>query len=122
MPVVLSDRLSQKGIVHVIDSAGSSAAACRNCDAEAALSLKPSTHCTLNMSSDTPSADKTPTPSVAYTAPTYREDPVDAKVKRKFRGKGASEYYDPCQDAANRSIQCLNRNFGDREMCSDYFQ
>ncbi|RPB25073.1 cytochrome c oxidase-assembly factor cox-23 [Terfezia boudieri ATCC MYA-4762] len=74
------------------------------------------------MSSGTPYTDKTPTPSVTYTAPTYREDPVDAKVKRKFRGKGASEYYDPCQDAANRSIQCLNRNFGDREMCSDYFQ
>ncbi|KAF8425218.1 cytochrome c oxidase-assembly factor cox-23 [Tirmania nivea] len=70
-------------------------------------------------------SDKTPTPSVAnvsYTAPTYREDPVDTEVKRKFRGKGASEYYDPCQDAATRSIQCLNRNFGDREMCSDYFQ
>lgn len=36
--------------------------------------------------------------------------------------KAYSEYFDPCQDAANKSIRCLNRNGGDREMCSDFFQ
>lgn len=36
--------------------------------------------------------------------------------------KSASEYYDPCQDFADRSIRCMRRNAGDREMCGDYFQ
>jgi hypothetical protein len=36
--------------------------------------------------------------------------------------KRASEYYDPCQEAANKSIKCMYRNNGDREMCQDYFQ
>ena len=36
--------------------------------------------------------------------------------------KSASEYYDPCQEFADRSIRCMRRNAGDREMCGDYFQ
>lgn len=36
--------------------------------------------------------------------------------------KDRSEFLDPCQEAALRSIRCLNRNEGDRRMCSDYFQ
>ncbi|KLU92392.1 hypothetical protein MAPG_11338 [Magnaporthiopsis poae ATCC 64411] len=36
--------------------------------------------------------------------------------------KNKSEWYDPCQEAASKSIQCLNRNGGDRTMCQDYFQ
>ncbi|KAK8165892.1 hypothetical protein BC567DRAFT_18007 [Phyllosticta citribraziliensis] len=36
--------------------------------------------------------------------------------------KSLSEYYDPCQDAATRSIRCLHRNGGDRDLCRDYFQ
>lgn len=36
--------------------------------------------------------------------------------------KSRSEYFDPCQDFAARSIACLNRNGGDRKMCSDYFE
>ncbi|KAK7512205.1 cysteine alpha-hairpin motif superfamily [Phyllosticta citriasiana] len=36
--------------------------------------------------------------------------------------KSLSEYYDPCQEAASRSIRCLHRNGGDRDLCSDYFQ
>jgi hypothetical protein len=36
--------------------------------------------------------------------------------------KRSSEYFDPCQDFANKSIKCLHRNGGDKEMCSDYFQ
>lgn len=38
------------------------------------------------------------------------------------RSKSASEYYDPCQEFADRSIRCMRRNAGDREMCGDYFQ
>ena len=36
--------------------------------------------------------------------------------------KTASEYYDPCQDFADRSLKCMKRNGFDREMCGDYFQ
>ncbi|KAG9236906.1 cysteine alpha-hairpin motif superfamily [Amylocarpus encephaloides] len=52
-----------------------------------------------------------------------REDgPWDQKTSQKFEGKQLSEYYDPCQEAADRSLKCLHRNGGDRDMCSDYFQ
>ncbi|EDU45412.1 repeatmulti-domain protein [Pyrenophora tritici-repentis] len=40
----------------------------------------------------------------------------------KFDNKAYSEYYDPCQEAADRSIKCLKRNGGERAMCSDFFQ
>ena len=36
--------------------------------------------------------------------------------------KAKSEYLDPCQEAAERSIRCLNRNGGDRKMCNTYFE
>ncbi|EPS28724.1 hypothetical protein PDE_03670 [Penicillium oxalicum 114-2] len=44
------------------------------------------------------------------------------KAERKFSHKPASEYYDPCQDFADRSLRCMKRNNFDREMCGDYFQ
>lgn len=44
------------------------------------------------------------------------------KNKERFAEKSASKYYDPCQEAASRSIRCMNRNNGDRDMCQDYFQ
>ncbi|KAI7279765.1 hypothetical protein KC345_g5178 [Hortaea werneckii] len=40
----------------------------------------------------------------------------------RFQGKRHSEYFDPCQEAADRSLKCLRRNGGDRGMCTDYFQ
>ncbi|CAJ2500837.1 Uu.00g036900.m01.CDS01 [Anthostomella pinea] len=49
-------------------------------------------------------------------------DPWDKETKRKFQNKSKSEYFDPCQQAASRSIRCLNRNGGDRAMCTDYFE
>ena len=52
----------------------------------------------------------------------YRENPVDEETKRQFDSKETSKFYDPCQDAANRSLKCLRRNMGDRDMCTDYFQ
>ena len=36
--------------------------------------------------------------------------------------KRSSEYYDPCQEFANKSIRCMHRNAGDKDMCQDYFQ
>ncbi|KIW17606.1 hypothetical protein PV08_04801 [Exophiala spinifera] len=44
------------------------------------------------------------------------------KEDKAFQAKRTSEYYDPCQEAANKSIRCMNRNGGDRDMCQDYFQ
>ncbi|RAL05840.1 coiled-coil-helix-coiled-coil-helix domain-containing protein [Aspergillus ibericus CBS 121593] len=44
------------------------------------------------------------------------------RVERRFTSKPASEYFDPCQDFADRSLKCMKRNGFDREMCSDYFQ
>jgi cytochrome c oxidase assembly protein subunit 23 len=36
--------------------------------------------------------------------------------------KAYSEYFDPCQEAADKSLRCLKRNGGERAMCSDFFQ
>ncbi|KAK4462602.1 hypothetical protein QBC42DRAFT_267574 [Cladorrhinum samala] len=49
-------------------------------------------------------------------------EPWNRETKHKFEGKDRSEFLDPCQEAAARSIRCLHRNAGDRTMCSDYFQ
>ncbi|KAJ9148765.1 hypothetical protein NKR19_g5895 [Coniochaeta hoffmannii] len=48
--------------------------------------------------------------------------PWNAETKAKFETKSRSEWLDPCQEAAERSIRCLNRNGGDRKLCTDYFQ
>lgn len=45
-----------------------------------------------------------------------------AKAEAAFTSKEPSKYLDPCQEAASRSIKCLHRNGGDRQLCSDYFQ
>ncbi|CAI9635017.1 hypothetical protein GT037_007957 [Alternaria burnsii] len=57
------------------------------------------------------------------------ENPTPSKADQwtgskasKFDNKAYSEYYDPCQEAADRSIKCLKRNGGERAMCSDFFQ
>ncbi|CAK7210668.1 hypothetical protein SBRCBS47491_000853 [Sporothrix bragantina] len=50
------------------------------------------------------------------------DDVWTPKVRRKFETKSKSEYLDPCQEAAARSIRCLHRNGGDRALCQDYFQ
>ncbi|KAL1853196.1 hypothetical protein VTK73DRAFT_9056 [Phialemonium thermophilum] len=48
--------------------------------------------------------------------------PWDDKMRDKFETKNRSEFLDPCQEAASRSIRCLHRNAGDRSLCQDYFQ
>ncbi|KAI4727872.1 hypothetical protein E4T49_04466 [Aureobasidium sp. EXF-10728] len=40
----------------------------------------------------------------------------------KYSSKAYSEYFDPCQEAADRSLRCLRRNGGDKALCSDYFE
>ncbi|KAI0995075.1 hypothetical protein K3495_g13106 [Podosphaera aphanis] len=46
----------------------------------------------------------------------------DSKTKARFQSKRPGEYMDPCQEAASKSLKCLNRNGGDKDMCIDYFQ
>lgn len=51
----------------------------------------------------------------AYIAPERNTDPP--ANRKRF-----SEFYDPCQEAADRSMRCLHRNPRDKDICSDYFQ
>ncbi|KAJ2973859.1 hypothetical protein NQ176_g6371 [Zarea fungicola] len=60
--------------------------------------------------SSTPSADDS------------KKEPWTGEAKKKFESKSKSEFYDPCQEAAQRSYKCLYRNNGDKTMCADYFQ
>ncbi|KAF2239362.1 hypothetical protein EV356DRAFT_502409 [Viridothelium virens] len=46
----------------------------------------------------------------------------NTNAEAKFNSKRHSEYFDPCQEAAERSLRCMHRNGGDRDMCQDYFQ
>ena len=50
------------------------------------------------------------------------DSPWTAPVASRFESKQYSEYFDPCQEAAQRSIKCMHRNGGERDMCTDFFQ
>lgn len=56
------------------------------------------------------------------SGPAARPGPRCATADHTSRSKQYSQYFDPCQEAASRSLRCLHRNGGDRDMCSDYFQ
>ena len=43
------------------------------------------------------------------------------KSQAQYVNKEHSKYLDPCQEAADRSLKCLRRNGGSRDMCMDYF-
>ncbi|KPM44463.1 hypothetical protein AK830_g2136 [Neonectria ditissima] len=64
------------------------------------------------------STSKTP----AETPSEAAKDAWSDDKRRKFETKSKSEYYDPCQEAAQRSYKCLFRNGGDKAMCGEYFQ
>lgn len=74
---------------------------------------------------------KRPPPSSTSTPPSSTPPLLAARpyvhhlltnMAATLHSKSLSEYYDPCQEAATRSIRCLHRNGGDRDLCSDYFQ
>ncbi|OIW22607.1 hypothetical protein CONLIGDRAFT_216918 [Coniochaeta ligniaria NRRL 30616] len=56
------------------------------------------------------------------TAGDDEKGPWNKETKAKFESKDRSQWLDPCQAAAERSIRCLHRNGGDRALCTDYFQ
>lgn len=72
------------------------------------------------MSSANPNSRDGQSSDANRTTPT--EDSVWSKGGARFTNKRNSEYFDPCQEAADRSLRCLRRNGGDREMCSDFFE
>lgn len=47
---------------------------------------------------------------------------MDELIDGDDGSKRPGEYFDPCQEAAERSLRCLHRNGGDRGLCKDYFQ
>ncbi|KAH6995889.1 hypothetical protein BKA56DRAFT_666173 [Ilyonectria sp. MPI-CAGE-AT-0026] len=72
-----------------------------------------------------PKAGKAPEPASDATAAAKPEDnsaPWNEDKRRKFETKSKSEFFDPCQEAAQRSYKCLFRNGGDKAMCGEYFQ
>ncbi|GAM84083.1 hypothetical protein ANO11243_020750 [Dothideomycetidae sp. 11243] len=70
-----------------------------------------------------PSSSSSPTESPSSsssTSTTTKSTEWDTSGER-FKSKRNSEYLDPCQAAADRSLKCLRRNGGARDMCVDYF-
>ncbi|OBR04336.1 Cytochrome c oxidase-assembly factor cox-23 [Colletotrichum higginsianum IMI 349063] len=61
-------------------------------------------------------------PQQPTTGVSEKVDESYAESKAKFENKAKSEYFDPCQELAQKSIKCLHRNGGDKTMCGDYFQ
>lgn len=51
----------------------------------------------------------------------YPDDPESTLNRFRFSAKGASEYYDPCQESSKMSFKCLELNNYDRDLCRDYF-
>ena len=63
-----------------------------------------------------------PANSDSSAPPDDKPGDVWTSHQQAFSSKRNSQYYDPCQEAANKSIKCMHRNAGDKDMCQDYFQ
>lgn len=51
----------------------------------------------------------------------YPDKPDSSLNKMKFVVKGASQFYDPCEESSKMSFKCLEMNDYDRDMCRQYF-
>lgn len=51
----------------------------------------------------------------------YPENPESSMNRYMFSMKGPSEYFDPCQESAQMSLNCLDRNDYNRDLCKEYF-
>ncbi|ORY87591.1 hypothetical protein BCR37DRAFT_390135 [Protomyces lactucae-debilis] len=49
-------------------------------------------------------------------------DPTSADIKKTFKSKSTSKYFDPCEESSRASLKCLDKNAYDREACSDFFR
>ncbi|KAF2198151.1 hypothetical protein GQ43DRAFT_443620 [Delitschia confertaspora ATCC 74209] len=61
-------------------------------------------------------------PAPSNPASDVAEAQWTGKTASTFENKQYSQYFDPCQEAAQKSIRCLHRNGGERDMCTDFFQ
>lgn len=52
----------------------------------------------------------------------YPDDPTSEESMRTLRTKDASQYFDPCAEAAKMSMNCLDRNNYDKKKCKQYFE
>ncbi|EDO16243.1 hypothetical protein Kpol_505p20 [Vanderwaltozyma polyspora DSM 70294] len=51
----------------------------------------------------------------------YPDNPESTLAKYRFITKETSQYYDPCQESAQMSFNCLDRNNYDKSKCRAYF-
>ncbi|CDH17382.1 probable Cytochrome c oxidase-assembly factor COX23, mitochondrial [Zygosaccharomyces bailii ISA1307] len=51
----------------------------------------------------------------------YPDNPESGLNRYRFAMKEASQYFDPCQESSRMSMNCLDRNNYDRDMCKEYF-
>lgn len=72
-------------------------------------------------STDKSKVDFAPKGSDPNTFKYYPDNPESGMNRYLFTMKGPSEYYDPCQQSAKMSFNCLERNDYDRSMCKEYF-
>ncbi|CDO96441.1 unnamed protein product [Kluyveromyces dobzhanskii CBS 2104] len=63
----------------------------------------------------------TPEKTDVNTYKFYPDNPESTLNRYRFASKGASQYYDPCQESSKMSFKCLERNNYDRDLCHDYF-
>ncbi|VVT54555.1 uncharacterized protein SAPINGB_P004134 [Magnusiomyces paraingens] len=52
----------------------------------------------------------------------FPDNPTHYSHKATFTTKEPSQYYDPCQQASQMSLGCLERNNYDKEACIEYFK
>lgn len=52
----------------------------------------------------------------------YPDNPTHESHKQAFKHKQPSQYYDPCAEASQMSLNCLDRNNYDKKKCIPYFQ
>ncbi|ODV79900.1 cytochrome C oxidase-assembly factor, mitochondrial precursor [Suhomyces tanzawaensis NRRL Y-17324] len=51
----------------------------------------------------------------------YPDNPENHRHKYRWSMKGASKFYDPCEESRQASMNCLLRNPDDRTVCQDFF-
>lgn len=51
----------------------------------------------------------------------YPDNPKNHRHKYKWAAKEASQYYDPCAESKQASIDCVLRNQEDKTACQEFF-
>ncbi|RKP31612.1 hypothetical protein METBISCDRAFT_26416 [Metschnikowia bicuspidata] len=51
----------------------------------------------------------------------YPDNPKNHKHRYKWTNKLPSQFYDPCEESRQASIDCVLRNQADKSVCQDFF-